>query len=67
MANRNAKPTKPRYVQVTDSAEIEAIIRGLGGDLKMPIGGFNGRTWFAYVHSLREWREWQRSHQVNRP
>jgi hypothetical protein len=45
---------KPRYVQVTDPAEIEAIQRNGLGD---PIGMVaNDGTAYAEYHSLRQFR-----------
>ena len=62
--------SKPRYVQVTDLAEIEAVKRGMKGELQAPIGGYSILTtrtlggdfkdemqWFAEVESLAQWRE----------
>lgn len=44
---------KPRYVRVTDPAEIEAIKRA---ELRDPVGGCVDGVWYAEAHSLQQWR-----------
>jgi hypothetical protein len=44
---------KPRYVVVTDMAEIEAIQRC---DLKSPIGMCKDGQWYAETRSLAQFR-----------
>ena len=45
---------KPRFVRVTDAAEIAAIRRN---GLDDPIGGEYGGQWFAYDWSIERYRQ----------
>ncbi len=45
---------KPRYVRITDPAEIEAVQRA---DLRAPIGKCVDGQWFAEAHSLAQYRK----------
>lgn len=48
------QPDKPRVVEVSDPAAIEAIQRN---SLHDPIGGNFGGAWYAYAWSLERWRK----------
>ena len=47
------KPSKSRYVVVTDPVEVEAI---KNAGLRDPIGGFLNGQWFAEAQSLAPFR-----------
>lgn len=50
--------TKPRYVVVTDPAEIAAVrLENETGRLDLPIGGFANGQCFAVAWSLERYRQ----------